>query len=135
MVLCYKGGGEMKKHVRSRIVFIATDQVKVKWKVKSKNYIFDKPGRGRLSRHKTLVNIYICLILSSGDVGDASSRSVMKPRKLPDIFFFFFQIIIAENYVIEGVPSLGILKILRLQVKSHCLEISDLLFLSRAKTY
>ncbi len=30
MVLCYKGGGEMKKHGRSRIVFIATDQVKVK---------------------------------------------------------------------------------------------------------
>jgi hypothetical protein len=30
MVPCYKGGGEMKKHRRSRIVFIATDQVKVK---------------------------------------------------------------------------------------------------------
>jgi hypothetical protein len=29
----------------------------------------------------TDINIYICLILSSGDVGDASSRSVMKPRK------------------------------------------------------
>jgi hypothetical protein len=31
-------------------------------------------------------------------------------------------------------PSLGNLKILRLQVKYRCLEISDLLFLSRAKT-
>jgi hypothetical protein len=52
MVLCYKGGGEMKKHGRSRIVFIATDQVKLKLKVKSKNYTFEKPGRGGLAATK-----------------------------------------------------------------------------------
>jgi hypothetical protein len=29
-----------------------TDQVKLKWKVKSKNYTFEKPGRGGLAATK-----------------------------------------------------------------------------------